>query len=459
MTAVLDTDQVEIFSFIHKHAPISTKARIQSFQINGAISETQLIVTTRIESSDHAAEMIVSIPSLSNKVFISISDQEVQAIAKTLAGLGAKSETSDAITYGHFFQSHDATFKNAKWDGIFLSPMQLLIDHFPNEYKKDEDESIEFILVLPITEQELALAQKKGSKALSKYLQGHPRSFFHFRQFLSKSTEPKTTDTSEIEKQTSSAEEKTPQTNSTTKQPATTAIQKTASAPKAVPTSTKNEKVRLVKDEGQELDFDHASALVDIDELVDNQVYVKTLNKQSSKVPTSITAYNRLKQNQPESSPDDSTESVAPKKTPSNIPKKPQPQKSTPAPKKATEKQNTSFDQFDDFMDETPAMFSDSIQVNQTNRTPPAQIQHAPKAVARTNKAHLNSQKKTTQEAAVLYLIAETILGSVLLTGGIYAAFLLIQTDIAITSILGGLFSIAGLLLLGNALKHAIKNA
>ncbi len=400
--ATLDASQIEIFSFIHQHAPISTKATVQSFQTQGAISESQIIVSTKIESLEHTAQMLVSLPTLSNKVFITITDKATPIFAKVLAGLSAKSETSDAITYGFFEQIYDETFRKAKWEGILLTSIKVLIDGFPYTYTTKEEEAIEFILVLPINAYEILIAQRKGSKELINYLSSHPRNLFKFDQQPEETLRIKN-NTPEIKA-----------VSAPTPTESTPIIEKSKETKAKKP--KKAEKTHYVEGKDQSLSFNAIFSSVEINPI--------------EKAPSSITAYNRLKSH-PDLLKDKLPESIK-----NNVPTNPIESINL------TKKNNV----FTDILPLEPKI------AHTYNAAIPKHISHH-KSTSSTQ-----DSKQISQGRVRFQLIAETVVGSILLTGGIFASFILLQTKLAIASILGGLFGIAGLMLLGNALKNAVKN-
>ena len=91
--------QQALYQFVVQNASIGPKAQLVSHHIPNAVNHEHLVATAQLQG-DAPAHFTMSLPQLSNKVFIGITDAHPDPLAKLIAGFSADSLRDRIIDCG-----------------------------------------------------------------------------------------------------------------------------------------------------------------------------------------------------------------------------------------------------------------------------------------------------------------------------------------------------------------------
>lgn len=163
-----------------KHTPISQDASIKSYVFEGSISDYHLVAISQLNMQGSNGHIIISLPTISNKVFMALTDADPGPFAELIASFNAESECNDALDLGYVEHIDLPFFKSSGWDAMLLNQPHSLIEHFPNTCIV-ESEEYEFHLLNLITEAEYRYKKKHSLAALMQRFKINKRDLFHFQ--------------------------------------------------------------------------------------------------------------------------------------------------------------------------------------------------------------------------------------------------------------------------------------
>ncbi|MEJ2682487.1 MAG: hypothetical protein P8144_13735 [Gammaproteobacteria bacterium] len=174
-------EQQALYQYIMRNAPISREATLTPYEFSGAASDRYWVATTRLYGSSSKAFLTLSLPELSNKVFLGISDDYPQTFAELVGSFNAESECNDALRVGYAELIDSPVLNQYGWDGVLMSEPKQLIENFPNSTVINDEER-EFILITLITRAEYTVWRTQGYDALLARFERQRRDVFHFHQ-------------------------------------------------------------------------------------------------------------------------------------------------------------------------------------------------------------------------------------------------------------------------------------
>lgn len=172
--------QQALYRFVMQKAPIGREAKLIPHLFPGAISDQHIVATAQLQG-DHNAHLTMSMPQLSHKVFIGITDAYPETFAELVASFSAESESNDALSIGHAENLNTPVLSQFGWDAVLMTSPSQLIKGFPNTARIG-DEEYEFILITLITASEYRHWRKEGYTSLMEKFGAQKRDFFRFYQ-------------------------------------------------------------------------------------------------------------------------------------------------------------------------------------------------------------------------------------------------------------------------------------
>ncbi len=172
--------QQALYQFVVQNASIGPKARLVSHHLPNAVNHEHLVATAQLQG-DAPAHLTMSLPQLSPKVFIGITDAYPELLSELIANFSADSETNDALAIGHAEEIHSPTLKQCGWNAILMTSPSKRLDGFPDT-TTIEGEDFDFILVTLITESEYKHWRKQGYDSLMAQFGAQKRDWPSFYQ-------------------------------------------------------------------------------------------------------------------------------------------------------------------------------------------------------------------------------------------------------------------------------------
>lgn len=172
--------QQALYQFVVQNASIGPKARLVSHHLPNAVNHEHLVATAQLQG-DAPAHFTMSLPQLSNKVFIGITDAHPEPLAKLIASFSADSETNDALAVGHAEEIQSPTLKQFGWNAILMTSPSKRLGGFPDTATVEGDD-FDFILVTLITASEYEHWRREGYDSLMAQFSAQKRDWSSFYQ-------------------------------------------------------------------------------------------------------------------------------------------------------------------------------------------------------------------------------------------------------------------------------------
>lgn len=179
-TLTLSQEQHDIYVFMMNQAPISAEASVKSVYVPNAVTEEHLVVFSQYGDASNNQHAIISLPSISNQVYITITDADPELLCELIARFDAESETNDSMTSGNLTPILENSLLEHGWHGTLIKSVNLIVDGFPKK-SPIGGENFEFHLVILLTKEEFDSAMRNGSDPLLKEFQQQGRSLTSFK--------------------------------------------------------------------------------------------------------------------------------------------------------------------------------------------------------------------------------------------------------------------------------------
>lgn len=178
--------QRAVCKYVMTQAPVDHDASLTRYTINGAPSDKYWVLSGNLRFGHRSAQesfLTLSLPELSNKVFLGVSDQCRDTFEQLVSSFNAKSECNDALSAGYAELVKSPKLNRYGWGGVLIMEASRFLKNVP-EVGKVNGESFEFLLLVPITVDEYMIWRNVGYKGLMQHFVRNKRSIFHFNQKL-----------------------------------------------------------------------------------------------------------------------------------------------------------------------------------------------------------------------------------------------------------------------------------
>lgn len=172
--------QRAVCKFLMTHAPVNHDACLTRYTISGAPSGKYWVLSGNVRGSRQSF-ITLSLPELSNKVFLGVSDRCQDTFEQLVSSFNAKSECNDALTAGYAELVKSPKLNRYGWGGVLIMEAHRILKKVP-QVASISGEPFEFLLLVPITVEEYMIWRNAGYAALLQHFSKKNRSIFHFYQ-------------------------------------------------------------------------------------------------------------------------------------------------------------------------------------------------------------------------------------------------------------------------------------